>query len=167
MAKNANIRFENANVAYVAVDPDTHEMTGGVMDETTGIFYPVGGGGGVTLYPVTVKFVFSGITPSTNMQVYYIDESGVGVQKAFKTNTTIVAYTAVKTSLSKVSSIPALFQFGGNAEYDNYTRTLTSNSNSSVALSIYRGSNPRQGIMFFTNLPEADFENFEITVTLS
>ena len=46
MAKNANIRFENANVAYVNVDTDTHELTGGVMDETTGIFYPVGGGGG-------------------------------------------------------------------------------------------------------------------------
>ncbi|MBR2511403.1 MAG: hypothetical protein IKL32_00015 [Alphaproteobacteria bacterium] len=45
MAKNANIRFENANVAYVSVDTDTHELTGGVMDETTGIFYPVGGGG--------------------------------------------------------------------------------------------------------------------------
>lgn len=45
MSKNAYIRFENANVAYVSVDTDTHELTGGVMDETTGIFHPVGGGG--------------------------------------------------------------------------------------------------------------------------
>lgn len=52
MAKNANIRFENANVAYVNVDTDTHEMTGGVMDETTGTFYPVGGGGGGDEYLV-------------------------------------------------------------------------------------------------------------------
>lgn len=46
MTNTANIRFEPSNVAYVAVDLDTHEMSGGVMDETTGTFYPVGGGGG-------------------------------------------------------------------------------------------------------------------------
>ena len=46
MTNTANIRFQPSNVAYVAVDLDTHEMTGGVMDETTGTFYPVGGGSG-------------------------------------------------------------------------------------------------------------------------
>lgn len=62
MTKNANIRFENANVAYVSVDTDTHELTGGVMDETTGIFYPVGGGGvGIANPILTLSIDASGV----------------------------------------------------------------------------------------------------------
>lgn len=53
MTKNANIRFEPANVAYVNVDLETHEMTGGVMDETTGTFYPVCGD---TMPKIHIKF---------------------------------------------------------------------------------------------------------------
>ena len=50
MITTANIRFNNSNIAYITVDPDTHELTGGVMDETTGIFYPIGGGSEMQLY---------------------------------------------------------------------------------------------------------------------
>lgn len=52
MTNTANIRFEPSNVAHVNVDLETHEMTGGVMDETTGIFYPIGGGGGSNITPI-------------------------------------------------------------------------------------------------------------------
>ena len=62
MAKNANIRFDDANVAYVSVDDTTHEMTGGVMDETTGTFYPVGGGGTEITNPIlTINVDASGV----------------------------------------------------------------------------------------------------------
>lgn len=59
MTNTANIRFEPSNVAYVAVDLDTHEMTGGVMDETTGTFYAVGGGGGASYHKLTMHLVNS------------------------------------------------------------------------------------------------------------
>lgn len=50
MITTAIIRFNNSNIAYISVDPDTHELTGGIMDETTGIFYPIGGGIEMQLY---------------------------------------------------------------------------------------------------------------------
>lgn len=59
---NANIRFDNKNVAYVNVDKETHNMTGGVMDETTGTFYPVGGGGTEITNPIlTINVDASGV----------------------------------------------------------------------------------------------------------
>ena len=81
MAKNANIRFEDANVAYVNVDTDTHEMTGGVMDETTGTFYPVGGGGGGPTLNVLIpeqipgeNGVLTDVDPDINDLSYFIRE---------------------------------------------------------------------------------------------
>lgn len=74
MAKNANIRFENANVAYVSVDTDTHELTGGVMDETTGTFYPVGGGGGVSNPVIKVTFI-NNTGVSTGPLLFVFDEN--------------------------------------------------------------------------------------------
>lgn len=76
MAKNANIRFENANVAYVNVDTDTHELTGGVMDETTGTFYPVGGGGGVSNKVIEITFI-NNTGSSIGPYLYIINETEV------------------------------------------------------------------------------------------
>lgn len=72
MTNTANIRFEPSNVAYVAVDLDTHEMSGGVMDETTGTFYPVGGGGGDN----PIVYIKANITDvDANIDLYDYDDS--------------------------------------------------------------------------------------------
>ena len=76
MTNTANIRFEPSNVAYVAVDLETHEMSGGVMDETTGTFYPVGGGGGVTNPVIEITFI-NNIGSSIGPYLYIINETDV------------------------------------------------------------------------------------------
>lgn len=76
MTNTANIRFEPSNVAYVAVDLETHEMSGGVMDETTGTFYPVGGGGGGGS-PIRVCKV--NITNESTTDDLYVDYYGGGI----------------------------------------------------------------------------------------
>lgn len=71
MANNANIRFNNANVAYVNIDTETHAMTGGVMDETTGTFYPASGGN--TMPKLHIKFNNEAVTPLAvfgNQQIF-------------------------------------------------------------------------------------------------
>lgn len=97
MTNTANIRFEPSNVAYVAVDLDTHEMSGGVMDETTGTFYPVGGGGGISNPIIEVTFINNTGVP-TGPLLHIFDENDNDIKRilyAFPNGATEVINTVV------------------------------------------------------------------------